>query len=288
MSFSIGGPPAPRTILKFCVNKIATVFAEEVDRYLRRLKDDRERNVRTGLADIDKAMNPMRPGQLIPVLGYTNNYKTGLMNIIARNVAQECQENECVVVANWEDSVEDNGIWNLAGMTQISTTAIERGELSAADLLRMERSAVDVAKVPIFWVGHSDIDMRRRGRMTIMDVWAMMERLIDVHKRKPRLLVLDYLQRIKPHSGGGDHRIGMMQIVDVAKDMAIAFGVPVLLGTQAGRSLMSAAPPKLPQMHHAQETSNIEQSASAFLSTCFPAKTMAINEICEVNGRFTL
>jgi len=41
MSFSIGGTPAPRTILKFCVNKIATVFAEEVDRYLRRLKDDR-------------------------------------------------------------------------------------------------------------------------------------------------------------------------------------------------------------------------------------------------------
>jgi replicative DNA helicase len=206
------------------------------------------------------------------------------MNAIARNAAAQCLDNECVVIANWEDSVEDNGIWNLAGATQIPMTAIERGELTPAQLTKLEKAAIQQAKVPIFWAGHSDVDLRRRDRMTILDVWKLLESLVDEHKRKPVLVVLDYLQRIKPHTKH-DHRLNMMAIVDAAKDMSIAFNVPILLGTQAGRALMSEAAPRIPKMHHAQETSNIEQSASAFISCCFPIKTIEEGEQFSVGGK---
>jgi len=76
----------------------------------------------------------------------------------------------------------------------------------------------------------------------------------------------------------------MMEIVDLATDMAIAFGTPVMLGTQAGRQVLERRW-KLPQMHDAQETSNIEQSASAFLSLYMPAKTHAVGSVIEIAGQ---
>ena len=79
--------------------------------------------------------------------------------------------------------------------------------------------------------------------------------------------------------------MAMMENVDMAKDMAIAFGCPVLLGTQAGRTVMSQPGVKLPQMHHAMETSNIEQSSNAFFSLCIPAKTEMLNDSVEFMGR---
>jgi replicative DNA helicase len=253
---------------------------------LKKLRQGEDIRLVTGIEDIDKVMNPMRSGYLVPILGSTNNYKSAFMSIICSNAVSQLQnENEIIVIANWEDSVEDKGIWDLAGMTRIDTTAMDRGELSDSEWKRLLDASIDRAELPIYYIGHSDQDMRRRPRLTLPQVWNILDHVYDYHGKRARLIALDYLQRIRPHGQRRDWRVAMMENVDMAKDMAIAFSCPVILGTQAGRSVMSQAGVKLPQMHHAQETSNIEQSSNAFFSLCIPAKTEMLNDSVEFMGR---
>lgn len=252
---------------------------------LKRLRENRDVRLITGIGKIDAVMNPMRGGQLIPILGYTNNYKSGFMSIIANNaVSQLRDDNEIIVIANWEDSVEDKGIWDLAGMTQIDTTAMDRGDLSDTDWKKLLDAAIKRSETPIYYIGHSDQDMRRRPRLSLQEVWLILDHIYDHHGKRARLVALDYLQRIRPHTKRSDWRVAMMETVDLAKDMAIAFNAPVILGTQAGRALMNHSGLKLPQMHHAMETSNIEQSSNAFFSLCLPVKTESLHSNVDFAG----
>ena len=95
-----------------------------------------------------------------------------------------------------------------------------------------------------------------------------MEFVVDEMDKHPALVVLDYVQRIRAEANA-PRREQVMQIVDRAKDLALAFGCPVLLGTQAGRHVLERSW-KLPQLHDAQETSNLEQSADKFISVWMP------------------
>ena len=120
--------------------------------------------------------------------------------------------------------------------------------------------------------------------MDLEQVWKVVEHLYDYHGKVARMIILDYLQRIRPMENRRDWHVSMMETVDKAKDMAIAFNVPVLLGTQASRETRKLANPKMPLLEHAQETSNIEQSASKFFSVCLPIKTMQEGETFEYAG----
>ena len=71
-----------------------------------------------------------------------------------------------------------------------------------------------------------------------------------------------------------------MDIVDRAKDMALAFGVPVLLGSQAKRDTQSRTW-KLPALDDAQETSNLEQSADSLLSLMMPKQSYPDGQVIE-------
>ncbi|MBV6343545.1 hypothetical protein HWQ67_18400 [Candidatus Magnetobacterium casensis] len=113
----------------------------------------------------------------------------------------------------------------------------------------------------------------------------VLDHLYNYHGKQARLIVLDYLQRIRPSNERRDWRVAMMDTVDRAKDMAIAYNVPVLLGTQASRKTRELANPKMPMLEHAQETSNIEQSASKFFSVCIPHKTMTEGDTFDYAGR---
>lgn len=257
-----------------------TIQAVETERKAAKDKS----GIRTGHEAVDAKMNPLRGAQVVPVLGYTSNYKSGWMSIIAGNAEKQLSEDECIIACNWEDSVEDAGIWRLAGMTNISPTQIERGELNDSEWKRMLKSAVDMGKSNLYWMGHSDQMLRRRPRMTVGEVWKSTEFLVSELGKKPRLMIIDYLQRINP-GGGSGHRIKMMGMVDQIKDMSIAFNVPILLGTQASRESQTQGGLKIPKLWHSQETSNIEQSATGFWICYMPIKTEAEGSTININGR---
>jgi len=253
---------------------------------LKKFRADSERVIMSGLPNIDKVMTPFRAGELIPVLGFTNNYKSAFMKTLATNAASQLEDpKEAVIICSWEDSVEDAGIWDLAEMTHLDTTALDRGEFTDSDWKKLMDASMKRADTPIYYIGHSDQDMRRRPRLSLAQVWQVLEHLYTKHGIQARMIVLDYLQRIRPSTGRRDWRVSMMETVDIAKDMAIAFNVPVILGTQAGRKSRDLANPKMPMLEHAQETSNIEQSASKYFSLCLPIKTMFEGDVFDYAGR---
>ena len=96
---------------------------------------------------------------------------------------------------------------------------------------------------------------------------------------KPKMIVLDYLQRIRPAKEDGyTKREQMVEAVNHAKDMAISFGCPVILGVQVGRDI-SDRKIKIPTISDGQETSNIEQSSDKMLSLWYPCKSEPLGEM---------
>lgn len=265
-------------------------FPETISRLtiqeLERMREDQGKEIMTHHSNIDSVMTPFRGNELVPVLGYTNNFKSGFMNILSREAAaQLTKPDECVIVCSWEESVEDKGVWDIAEMARLDTMALDRGEFTDSDWKKILDASIKRAETPIFYIGHSDRDLRRRPRLNLEQVWQVIEHMYAYHGKKCRMIVLDYLQRIAPIEPRRDWRVSMMETVDKAKDMAIAFNVPVILGTQASRKTRELADPKMPMLEHAQETSNIEQSASKFFSLCLPSKTMDIGEIFNFAGQ---
>lgn len=244
--------------------------------------DTRGQGVRTGLDELDAVLNPQRPGELRLVVGYTSNYKSGLMSYIARHNARQWAADgsgRVVVTVTWEQSVEEQGAVDISQLMGMSVSAMMRGEMGKDDLLRLVQGAVKRGALPWWVFGHSVQDKERRPRLSLTDVAHLLAYLVDEQHVTPGLIVLDYLQRIRLE-GKGELREQYMQAVDRCKDMSLAFGVPVMLGTQSGRKVKERKF-KMPQLEDIQETSNGEQSADSVLSVWMPKQDMADGDLFE-------
>ncbi len=268
-------------------NKI--IFApQQVSTQAYQLIEERSQNprvgIKTGIASVDAILNPHRPGELRIILGYTSNYKSGLMNYIARNTARDIMKRDesdkkCVITVTWEQSVEEQGITDLAQLSVIDIGKMMRGELIQSEWSKLRKAAIERGGLPWWLIGHSSEDRERRPRMSMTDLAGALAALVDDQGVEPELICLDYLQRIK-REGDHDTRVQFMEIVDRCKDMALAFNVPVMLGSQAGRSVKTRKW-QLPQLEDSQETSNLEQSADSFISLWMPKTSYPDGEIIE-------
>jgi len=246
------------------------------------LRKDAGGGIRSGIGGLDSILLPFRPGELITVLGYTSNYKSGFMNWLSKQAIKtiEPESNEIVIRVTWEQSVEEDTISWLSGVSDISITKMARGLIDDREWNILQHKAVDRAVTPMWIVGHSQIESgerkRTRPRMTLPDVSNAIEHICNdatAATLSPKMIVLDYLQRIRPaEEDGYTKREQMMEAVNRAKDMAISFGCPVVLGVQTGRQVMERAI-KIPGIEDGQETSNIEQSSDKMFSVWYPIKT---------------
>lgn len=245
---------------------------------LERLKETRGTGVKTGIVSLDNVLLPMQPAELIVVLGYTSWYKSGMMNWLLRAALKQSVENEICIKATWEDSVEEETLKWLSAEAGISISDIVRGAVTDYDAL--DAAYIRRIKTPLWIVGHSnqrsELAKKSRPRMTMTDVTKAIDFIqyeATDNKYKAKLIVLDYLQRIRPDaSDGNTKREQMMEAVNKAKDLAIQMGCPVILGVQASRNVLERDY-KLPRLDDGSETSNIEQSSDKVLSLWYPIKT---------------
>jgi len=248
------------------------------------LRKDAGGGVQSGINDLDKILLPFRSGELVTVLGYTSNYKSGFMNWLSKQalklIDKEKTEDEFVARVTWEQSVEEDTLSWLAGDANLSITKLARGLVDEKEWKILQKSSIRRAITPMWIVGHSQLEnterRRARPRMTMNDVALALEYICNdatERKLKPKMIVLDYLQRIRPDTKDGDSkREQMMEAVNRAKDAAIAFGCPVILGGQTGRQVMERED-KTPTIEDGQETSNIEQSSDKMFGVWYPVKT---------------
>jgi replicative DNA helicase len=247
------------------------------------LRHDIGGGVKTGIDDVDRLVLPFRPGELITVLGYTSNYKSGFMNWLSKQAIKSIPtgKDEIVIRVTWEQSVEEDTLQWLAGDSNMSVSKLARGDVNEAEWKKLLVSSVHRAIVPMWIIGHSEIESREkrraRPRMTMTDVGQAIQYIVNEAtdtQWRVRMIVLDYLQRIRPDKGDGDSkREQMMEAVNKAKDMAISFGCPVVLGVQTRRESQTHEKDKFPTIDDGQETSNIEQSSDKMFGLWYPIKT---------------
>lgn len=242
------------------------------------LVEERRQNpsagVQTGIPELDEYFLPLRPGQLATIIGRPSNYKSGLGQFIARHNANEIvrlglDDSQYVAYLTWEQAVEEMTLYELAQATGQDASQLEQGRVN--DWNELMFAATRRGTVPFWIFGHSITRRRQRPRMTMRDAEESLYFVEDNWGLRPRLIILDYLQRIAPEPGrqSSDIRIQMIDNVDRAKDLGLAMGCPVLLLSQAGRQV-DTRQVKLPNMGDSQETSNAEQSSDRILTVWMP------------------
>ena len=277
--------PIDPSKIVFSAPEIATQTTQQIDR-----ERARKSGIPTGIATLDAHFLPLRPGRLIPVLGTQGNFKSGLMLSIARNALQYIDpETEIAVYVTWEQSIEDQGMFDFAQISRISATSLYAGNVSDAQWGAVLNASAKRAEQPLWMIGHSSEgtkENRRRPMLTMTDVEAALAYIEDYQGKKVRLLVLDYLQRVnradKLHIHGT--REQYMSIVDDAKNLALQFSTPVLIGSQVSREVVKERKWKLPQAEDGMETSNLEHSADQMLSVWMPKNNPELGPVIEVNG----
>ena len=145
------------------------------------LRKDAGGGIKSGIADLDNVLLPFRPGELVTVLGYTSNYKSGFMNWLSKEALKTIDPdgNEFVARVTWEQSVEEDTLSWLAGDAELSVTNLARGLVNEQEWVRLQVSSIHRAVTPMWIIGHSQLeranDKKARPRMTMTDVGLALE-----------------------------------------------------------------------------------------------------------------
>ncbi len=226
-----------------------------------------------GIPMIDEVVIPMRPGDLVGLIARPGHGKSSLMAYLARAEAKRIiQRNavgkEVVVYVTWESSAEE-----------IETFFISDGEFSATDIAwgrvpqdTVTKKLLKRAGFPVWTIGHS---IARAGqpvpRMTLPAVLGAIESMEADFGVKPVLLLFDYLQLI-PIEGANTRVEQVLEAPPRIKELALRIGAPAVCGVQASRDV-DTLKIKIPQPHHCQWGSSIEQAADKLFGLWMPWKT---------------
>lgn len=241
--------------------------------------------VRLGVPCVDAYLQPARPGQLLAVIGMTSNYKTGLMTFWARNAAKQMADsdmNQAVVYVTWESAVEELLALDMAATLRISATDIFQGRITDEQMEQLRVTAFQRAALPVWIIGHSIKEGRKRPRLTLSLVARALARMKEEHGIVPRAIYLDYLQQIEAEDGE-DRRMQVFENVRRCKDMSYAMKCPVIVGTQAKREAY-ANTWGVPGVADSLETSNLEHTADGILGVWLPKTNHEIGAWIEPKG----
>lgn len=232
--------------------------------------------LRPGIPVLDNHYIMFRPRKVNGLLAYTSHGKTSLMHILSRNFVPQLRENEIIVYATWEDSVEDFGLNWLASASGIPVASLWHGEVKEHEWQKMMKAAADRAATPLWAIGHSENG--ERHRLTMTDLEAAMEYIVDKQGKNVRAIFIDYLQRINRDDISYKSTRGeFVEIMDRVKDLALGFNTCAIIGSQAKREVRDRKW-KQPQENDAQETSNFEQTADGIITLWLPYKTEKLGE----------
>ncbi|HEY6020744.1 MAG TPA: DnaB-like helicase C-terminal domain-containing protein [Candidatus Paceibacterota bacterium] len=219
---------------------------------------------------------PLFPGEVLSIIARPGHAKTSVMMLWARQRARWLKENRqekrAVIYATWEQSIEELHSFYLAAEQGISITKMAKGDLHEEDWKKVEQGTADRVNEPLWFVGHSMVRRSGRKPITVETLAQAIEKIqnfgdgFDVDS-----VYVDYLQRIHPVGGFENPVMAYTQIMTDLKNFALGFGVPMVVGVQASREVEELKV-QIPEMHHAQWTSNIEQTSDRVLSLVRPRR----------------
>jgi len=269
--------------LVFTPAEISTAYVE----YAEKVKRHAEYGLTWGVPSMDKAIIPLRPGDVIGIIARPGHGKSTLAAYLAKRTAQRImQENgsgeRCVVFCTFEQTVEEcEAFFQCGQQYNVSDFAWGRVPL---DLIK--RQAIDRIGLPVWLMGKSLMRRRRTPRMTPDTIYRAIDSIEADYGVKPALVIIDYIQ-IVPIDGHARERIQQVsEAILRSKELAGDIGAPIAVCVQARRDVDSYKS-KIPTIADCQHSSAIEQAADKLLGIWRPCLTEkeSIGEAVKINGR---
>ncbi len=213
----------------------------------RAARDCEVSGIPTGLADLDKLTDGLKPGDLIILAGRPSMGKSALALNIAEHVA--VVERKPVMVFSLEMSAKQLGQRMLSSLGRINNKRLASAKLTDDDWTSMTAALGRLHTAPLV------ID--ETPALSPAQIRARARRQVRKHKGLA-LIVIDYLQLMR---GSGENRHQELSAITKAlKSIAKSLHVPVLCLSQLSRKVEDRTD-KRPMMSDLRESGAIEEDA---------------------------
>lgn len=232
---------------------------KEIEKDCIQAKNGKQPGITTGLRILNAATGGWRNTNLIIVAARPGVGKTSLALHFAKMAAR---------AGNWvnfyglEMKSSDLMRIMISGESSVNRLNLRDGYLNANDWKAINNSLTNFEKLPIIWNDYAGLTSSRIRSNAIRNRKA----------GKCDLIIIDYLQLIKPFDKKAIREQQISEISRTLKEIALSENIPVICLSQLNR----AAANEKPQLHHLRESGAIEQDADIVI---FPWRN-------EVDNRF--
>lgn len=206
-------------------------------------KPEEDAGIRTGIKGLDELLDGLRPGRMYVIGARPGTGKT----VFGVNAALRCAiGKKTVLYINREMEKTDLIKRQIASMTNIRMDELKGGVLPEAKWEEAMDSISALSVMPI----HISNQTRTPAEIR--------QKAVEIYEKQGLgLIVIDYLQRLRPDgkSRSRDEEVGQMS--NAIKDIALDLKVPVILLSQLNRDEQN----RRPSMSRLRESGNIEQDA---------------------------
>lgn len=235
--------------------------------------------LRFGVDELDDAIT-VAPPDVVAIAGRPSMGKSQICKWLARlecdRIVAAERDDQCVVYVTLEESARKTSLG--VNALPVNVRDVKRGRF---DLAEAKRWALKPIERPLYIVQHPGLIGRGKDRRMAAPITASL--VIDAVSRiqlttrnhaKPTLVVLDYLQLLRPDHDRADERTRVAEVIaatEGAKLIAASLGCVVVLAVQAGRETDQRTPP-LPTMADMAWGSVIEQACDLILGILRPCR----------------
>jgi hypothetical protein len=241
------------------------------------------RAVRFPIDEIHPYFAPVWGGQIATVVAQTSQYKSGMLDLIARKAAEDLvkagRTNEAVIQVMVEESIEDKAISEMARTSGEDPARLSIGEVQ--DWSRLRASALSVSGIPIYRIGDSLANPDLDNMLTLSNMIRAVQYMRNKLNIQPALLTFDYLQAFpldletkEMYQPEQQRRLQVRRDVYRLRKLARWLDAPVWLGVQGRQNLSGARGDLLiPGVYDGEETSSIAQATDRMLTQWMPKMT---------------
>ncbi len=211
----------------------------------------------SGFVDLDNILGGLQNSDLIILAGRPSMGKTALATNIAFNAAKyfsQDDEKGSVVMFSLEMSAEQIGLRILAEQSRIPSDKLRKGELNEKDSLKLSNTYKEINNLNFFFDDSPNI--------TVSELRSKLRRYKNNYNIK--LILIDYLQLIKPESNKDNRVNELSEITRNLKQLAKEFDLPVISLSQLSRQVENRDD-KRPLLSDLRESGSIEQDADVVM-----------------------
>ena len=199
----------------------------------------------------------LQNSDLIILAGRPSMGKTALATNMAFNAAKyfaNSEEGGSVVMFSLEMSAEQIGLRILAEQSRIPSDRLRKGELNEKDSIELSNTYQEIHKLNFFFDDSPNL--------TVSELRSKLRRYKNNYKIN--LVLIDYLQLLKPESSRDSRVNELSEITRNLKQLAKEFNLPVIALSQLSRQVENRDD-KRPLLSDLRESGSIEQDADVVM-----------------------